>query len=317
MFSIDPVLFSEDAVADETRALNTEIIKTLTAAPDQWSLPTSVVRALRAQGLGIYPLPPRSRRAETLTTEGPGGPIGLRIVRPEGTAKGVYLHIHGGGWMYGAADQQDALLERIADRVGFAAVSVEYRLSPEHRFPAAPDDCLAAALWLIENAASEFQTETLAIGGESAGAHLSVLTLLALRDRHGLAPFKGANLVAGCFDLGLTPSARQFGSEKLILRTIDVRNFVKNFLPADADPGTPDISPLYADLSGMPPALFSVGTRDALLDDSVFMAMRWLAAGNPCDLAIFPGGAHVFQAFPIPMAEESLQRMDAFLQSLA
>ena len=146
---------------------------------------------------------------------------------------------------------------------------------------------------------------------------LRVLTLLALRDRHGLSPFQGANLVAGCFDLGLTPSARQFGDEKLILRTTDIENFVKHFLVCGTDRRAPHISPLYADLTGMPPALFSVGTHDALLDDSIFMAMRWLAAGNLCDLAIFPGGAHVFQAFAIPLAEESLQRIDAFLQSLA
>ena len=317
MFSIEPALFSEDAVAAETRALNADIIAALEDAPDQWSLPHTVIRERRALGQGIYPLPPKSSRAETLSIDGPGGVIALRVIRPLGVAKGVYLHIHGGGWMYGAADQQDALLERVADRVGFAAVSVEYRLSPEHPFPAAPDDCLAAALWLSENARSEFQTEKLAIGGESAGAHLSVLTLLALRERHGLSPFQGANLVAGCFDLGLTPSARQFGDEKLILRTTDIENFVKRFLVCGTDRRAPHISPLYADLTGMPPALFSVGTRDALLDDSIFMAMRWLAAGNLCDLAIFPGGAHVFQAFAIPLAEESLQRIDAFLQSLA
>src|SRR5690606_24582730 len=119
----------------------------------------------------------------------------------------VYLHIHGGGWVLGAADQQDVLLQRIAEGAGVAVVSVDYRLAPEHPFPAAPDDCAAAASWVLENAASEWGTERLLVGGESAGAHLTALTLLRLRDRMG-APdaVSAANLVFGAYDLSMTPS---------------------------------------------------------------------------------------------------------------
>ena len=79
------------------------------------------------------------------------------------------------------------------------------------------------------------------------------------------------------------------------------------------DPADPDISPLQADLAGLPPALFSVGGGDALLDDSLFMAARWSAAGNAAELAVYPGGCHVFQAFPSGQTEQSLARMDRFL----
>jgi acetyl esterase/lipase len=205
------------------------------------------------------------------------------------------------------------MLERIVTGTGQACVSVEYRLAPEHPYPAAPDDCEAAALWLARNAKAEFGTEVLTIGGESAGGHLSAVTLLRLRDKHGFTGFAGANLAFGAFDLSMTPSQRRFGDRRLVLRTADIMHFADAFLPGVTDRRAPDISPLFADLSGMPPALFSVGTCDALLDDSLFMHARWLAACNQAELAIYPGGAHGLTAFPITLAREANARIDAFL----
>jgi acetyl esterase/lipase len=111
----------------------------------------------------------------------------------------------------------------------------------------------------------------------------------------------------------MTPSQRLFGDRRLVLRTTDIRHFADAFLPDVADRRAPDISPLFADLSGLPPALFSIGTSDALLDDTLFMHARWLAAGNQAELAIYPGGAHGFTAFPMTLAREANARMDAFL----
>ncbi len=305
-------LFDDSAISAETRALNAEIVKTIDAAPDKWLFPPATMRERRRQGLGPFPLAPRSARAETIEIEGPHGPIPLRIIAPE-TPRGVYLHIHGGGWVFGGADEQDPRLERIADRCGLAVVSVEYRMAPEHPHPIPCDDCEAAALWVVGNAKARFGADRFAIGGESAGGHLSVVTMLRLRDRHGLTPFSAANLVAGCYDLGLTPSARNFGEENLILTTRDIRTFVDRFVPRSQPLDDPDVSPIHADVAGLPPALFSIGTRDALLDDSLFMAMRWAAAGNDTELAVYPGGAHVFMAFPGTLGEQALERMDAFL----
>jgi acetyl esterase/lipase len=193
---------------------------------------------------------------------------------------------------------------------------VDYRLAPEAPYPAGPDDCEAAALWLLREAESRFGTTRFVIGGESGGAHLSVLTLLRLRDRHGLTPFIGANLFAGCYDLTLTPSVRRWGDEKLVLDTRDIRIFTDNFCGPDIDRGSPEISPLYADLKGMPPALLSVGTLDPLLDDTLFMSARWVAAGNQAELALWPGGCHVFIGYPSRMAERAFTRIDAFMNSL-
>ena len=107
--------------------------------------------------------------------------------------RGVYLHLHGGGWVLGGADMQDPMLERIADNTGQAVVAVEYRLAPEHTYPAGLDDCEAAAVWVVQNANKEFGTDVLTIGGESAGGHLTAVTILRMRDRHGYTGFRGAN----------------------------------------------------------------------------------------------------------------------------
>jgi acetyl esterase/lipase len=258
-----------------------------------------------------------SPRARTIEVKGKdGNTISLRVIKPA-KPRGVYLHFHGGGWVLGGADLQDPMLERIVDNTGLAAVSVEYRLAPEHPYPAGPDDCEAAALWLVQNVAKEFGTDLLTVGGESADAHLSAITLLRLRDRHGFAGFRGANLVYGAFDLGMTPSQRAFGSKRLLLRTIDIQQFYNAFLPTVMERRVADISPLYANLKGLCPALFSVGTADALLDDTLFMHGRWIAAGNPAELAIYPGAAHGFTLFAGRQAETATARMDAFLRRVA
>jgi acetyl esterase/lipase len=313
---IDPALFDPAAISPEIRDQNARIVEALARLPDPWSLPLDVVRERRRQGGGPFPPMPKSPRAEVFAIEGPAGPIPMRVIAPE-RPRGVYLHIHGGGWTWGAADEQDPWLDRLADRLGLATVSVEYRLAPEDPYPAAPEDCEAAALWLVREGGRHFGTDLFTIGGESAGAHLALTTLLRLRDRHGAAPFRGANLFAGCYDLALTPSAALWGDEKLVLNTRDIRIFADNYCGDGADRRSPGISPLHAQLSGLPPALFSVGTRDPLLDDSLFMASRWAAAGNRAELALWPGGCHVFHRFESGLTDQALERIDGFLGSLS
>ena len=311
-----PLDFSPASVTAETRAINDAIIATMTGMQDWWVIGAETVRAARRRGEGPFPPTPKSDRAVTRTIRGRGGyDIPLRVIAPD-SPRGIYLHIHGGGWVLGASDQQDPLLERIADNAGLACVSVEYRLAPEHPYPAGPDDCEDVALWLARESIGEFGTDSLAIGGESAGGHLSAVTLLRLRDRHGYAGFRAANLVYGAFDLGMTPSQRAFGDDpRLVLRTKDIVQFADAFVPEGFDRRDPDLSPLYADLRGLPPALFTIGTRDALIDDSLFMHGRWIAAGNQAELAIYPGGAHGFNLFAGELAASANARMDAFLRA--
>src|SRR5580704_1681912 len=243
---LDPAVFRAEAISDETRRFNEVILKLLTPMPDWWVAGAQATRDARARGEGAFPLPPKSPRARTITIDGKGGKIPLRILAPQ-NPRGVYLHIHGGGMVLGAADLQDPMLERVNEKAGLACVSVEYRLAPENPYPAGPDDCESAALWLAKNAQAEFGSGALAIGGESAGATLSAVTLLRMRDRHGFTGFCAANLVYGAYDLSMTPSQRQFGNERLVLRTVDIENFTRAYLPGAQDLRHPDISPLYAD----------------------------------------------------------------------
>lgn len=314
--AIDPFLFSDEAIPADTRQLNDAIVKAMTSMPEWWDVGADKVRAARARGEGVFPVAAKSQRAHWIEIDGGNRKIPLRVIAAN-NPRGVYLHIHGGGHVLGGADQQDRMLERIADETRLTAISVEYRLAPEHPFPAGPDDCEAAALWVHEHLA-DFGGAKFAIGGESAGAHLSALTLLRLKQRLGRNPIGAANLVFGVFDLAMTPSARAFGDDmRLVLRTLDIEKFSAAFLPGKsaAERADPAISPLYADLSGLCPALFTIGTRDALLDDSLFMHARWNAAGNRGELAIYPGAAHGFIAFPCSQTFAALARITAFLNA--
>jgi acetyl esterase/lipase len=313
------IAVEEDAVLAETRAFNANVERELAARPSMHTLPIQVARDERREGTGPFPAPVLlPERAQDLTIPGRSGAIGLRVIMPEREAVGVYLHIHGGGWALSAADLQDPVLVELADATGLCAVSVEYRLAPEHPYPAGPDDCEDAALWLLERGFAELGVPPVAtIGGDSAGGHLSAVTLLRLRDRHAITgAFAAANLIYGAFDLSMTPSQRNWGERNLIISTPILRYFDEFFLPglSPEERRDPDISPLYADLRDMPPALFTVGTLDPLLDDSLFMEARWRAAGARTELGVWPEGIHGFNSFPLQMTAAAHEAQYAFLR---
>ncbi len=228
--------------------------------------------------------------------------------------RGVFFHIHGGGWVLGANDHADLRNEWLADATGLTVVAPAYRLAPEHPYPAAPDDCEAAALWLVENAAKVFGTDLLFIGGESAGGHLSLVTMLRLRERLGECPFAAAGLIYGAYDLRGTPSVRAFGDQPLVINDPVMTWFVEQFAES-RDLTDPDVSPLFADLAGLPPALFTVGDLDPLLDDTLFCYERYRAAGNEARLDVWPGGIHAFDYFDNDYARRFRESIHAFLNS--
>ena len=300
----DPAL---DAHVAETRAFNAKLPKEQT--PARWT-PEAIAKArdlTQVMG-GVFATKPGAG-FEDRTVAGPAGPLRLRVfVPPE--VRAVYLDVHGGGFFMGAPEMDDAGNAALAKRAQVATVAVAYRLAPEHPYPAGPDDCEAAALWLLANAKREFGRERLLIGGGSAGANLAAVTLLRLRDRHQSAGrFLGANLVFGVYDVSGTPSQLRGG----------IASFRDLYLPGrdTAERRHPDVSPLYADLAGLPPALFTVGTADSLYDDSLFMAMRWRAAGNEAELAIYPESVHGFTVFPTAMARAANERIQRWLAARA
>lgn len=308
---LHPSLFQAGAIDPETESINKLVEGLLATVPATNQRTPAEIRAEREAGSGIFPPLVLLPEARERFISGPTGPIKLRLFVPD-KVECVYLHIHGGGWVLGAAHHQDPLLKLIADNCNAAVLSVDYRLAPEHPYPAGPDDCEAAAVWLVKNSVSEFGTDKLMIGGESAGAHLSAVTLLRLRDKHGFTDFRAANLVFGAFDLSFTPSVRRWGDRNLILNTPIIEWFTDHFVARDRRED-PDVSPLYADLRDMPPALFTVGTLDPLLDDSLFMHDRWVAAGNTAELVAYPGCIHGFTAFPSKAGREGNLRQLEFL----
>ncbi len=270
------------------------------------------IAASRAAQMGGAP----SDRALDRTIDGPAGPIGLRTFESD-KPDGVLFHIHGGAWMGGSAEMMDPLHEIIVDTCNVAVVSVSYRLAPEHPHPAGPDDCEAAARWVVDHAAGEFGSDRLLIAGESAGAHLAAVTLLRMRNKHNAADrFLGANLMFGAYDLSRTPSQRGVGIAPGT-DILDGTGFPLDlFLPgmSGEERRDPDVSPLYADLHGMPPAIFSVGTNDHLLDDTLFMARRWEVAGNRTELLVYPETPHGCIALP-SVARHFLPRLFDFFRS--
>ena len=272
------------------------------------------LEVVRAQRAAIAAMRVTSGEAVDRTIPGPAGPMRVRTFVPD-VVEGVLLHIHGGGFILGDPEMGDQLNTMLSTSRHLAVVSLDYRLAPEHPFPAGPDDCEAAALWLIDHARAELGSDRLLIGGESAGAHLAALTLLRLRDRHqAVDQFRGANLVFGVYDLSRTPSQRGVGAGPDILSAPSLQAMAATFTPGltDDDRRHPAISPLFADLRGLPPALFTVGTADHLLDDTLFMAARWQAAGNEAELLVYPHGQHGLTGLPT-VAAHWQPRLLAFL----
>lgn len=308
------MITDEDCLA-ETLAFNKKFEAAAASRPAREGAPdATVLVALRRNRLGGDTPPVRLPQGRDRVL---AGGVRVRAFVPD-RVDGVYLHIHGGGWAFGSADGQDERLWRLAEQARLAVLSVEYRLAPEHPFPAGPDDCEAAARWLVDHAAAEFGTQRLLIGGESAGAHLSVVTLLRLRDRHGVTgAFRAAHLLFGPYDLSMTPSQRSFGPRRLLSNTGTLRQTYELFTPGTGaeQRRDPEVSPLFADLAGLPPARMVVGTEDPLLDDSLFLATRWQAAGAPVQLGVVAGAMHGFTLFPLTVTGRELQRERDFLST--
>ena len=211
---IDPSIFHETEPDAEMEAFNADVENELSKLPPLHTLPPQVIRDAREQGDSIWGTFKILDEVEERILKGSTADVPVRVFVPE-VVKGVYLHIHGGGFMLGRAYQYDEMMTAVAAACQVATVSVDYRLAPENPYPAGPDDCETAAVWLAENALSEFGTDRLVIGGESAGANLSAVTLLRMRDRHDFSGFCAAVLTYGGFDLCMTPSARNWGYSRL------------------------------------------------------------------------------------------------------
>jgi acetyl esterase len=254
------------------------------------------------------------------TIETDAGSIRLRTFIPQGPIRGVMLRIHGGGWAAGAPEDDDTVNDRYARICGLVITSPEYRLTPDVTAVEQIAECVAVAEWLAANAGAEFGSDTLLIGGISAGAHLAAATLIHLRAESPgtFARFVAAVLDSGPYDFGRTPSAYLANDETLIVTGTWLEGFIDLALPNRTvdQLRASDVSPLLNDLTGMPPALFTVGNLDPLRDESILMAARWQLDGSRADLDVWPEGPHAFANITTPLAELAADRATSWITAV-
>jgi acetyl esterase/lipase len=291
---IDPEQFGRSACPADAWQRAEKLREALAGFPRLNERPIDKTRAALASDSGLFGRPPASPIAEDISIQSSDSSLNLRIYRPP-VARFVILHIHGGGFVFGDARQTDHVQESLARSAQAIVISVDYRLAPEFPFPAAQDDCLAAMGWALDFAERELCQSAIGLAGESAGANLAATTLLRLKAAGRAQRIFAAAFSYGMFDLALTPSARNWSLGNLLIDDEVLAWYAGQYAPG-RDLGDPLLSPLRAELQGLCPALFGVGTLDPLLDDSVMMAARWASAGQPSELEVYPGEVHGFDA---------------------
>jgi acetyl esterase len=251
-------------------------------------------------------------KTENLTVPGPGGPIAIRLYTPVAAGHDpmpALIYYHGGGFVIGNIETHDGLCRMMANEGGFRVISVDYRLAPECKYPAAIDDAFAALAWVQANAAHiGVDANRIAVGGDSAGGALAAQVAQLAKAKGGM-PLACQMLLFPVTQVGEeTSSLREFAVGYFLEReTLDW--FYASYLPDDADKSDPKISPLRAkDLAGLPPAFVMLGGYDPLHDEGAQYAEKLRAAGVKVTVADYPSMVHCFvymQSF-LPQAHEAL-----------
>lgn len=241
-----------------------------------------------------------------------GGVPALSIRMPDSCDDRVVLYLHGGGYTIGSANTHKSLVARISRDSGARCLSLDYRLAPEHPFPAAVDDALAGYRHLL---ASGVESSRIIIGGDSAGGGLTLATLLALRDAGDPLPAAGF-----CYspwtDLEGTGDSHDDPATNDPMVEIDGLRSMGRLYFGETDPKHPLVAPLHADFAGLPPLLIFVGTRELLLDDSTRVAEKAKAAGVDVTLYVEEGLVHVwpFLGDDVPEAALALEQTSEFIR---
>jgi acetyl esterase/lipase len=264
-------------------------------------LGVSEQRRLLAELIAAQPLPP----GVTVTAAELGGVPTAEITVDGTEPRHVILYFHGGVYVLGDAFQAAGLASQVGRRTRATVISVDYRLAPEHPYPAAVDDALAAYQALLDNGTDPAD---IALAGESAGGGLAVATLVNARD-HGLPLPAAAYLLSPYADLTLAGATMDTKSKADPLLSRDSLQARIADYTAGHDPALGLISPVFADLSGLPPLIVQAGTHEVLLDDAVRLARQAATADVEVTLDITPGVPHVFQAY-YPILDEAAAALD-------
>lgn len=222
------------------------------------------------------------------------GAMRARLYRPEGAqAESVIVYAHGGGWTFGSIETHDGTMRNLAVAGGCAVLGVDYRLAPEHPFPAPLDDLLASVAFVERGGlGTPIPAERIAIAGDSAGANMALAALLRRRDE-GLPPLSAAALFYGCYEPDFsTASHAAFGGGDYLLTSANMRWYWNNFLGAEPDETLSLAAPGRAALAGLPPLYLSAAGLDPLRDDTIRLAQRLGEAGVPFRFDHVPGVVH-------------------------
>jgi acetyl esterase len=257
----------------------------------------SVADARRAMEMlaAMRPDPPAVASAIDRRIPGPAGEIPVRVYTPSGPApRPVLVYFHGGGWVLGGIETHDGVCRALASGAACVVVSVDYRLAPEHKFPAAAEDCYAAARWVAANAAElGADAQRLAVGGDSAGGNLAAVVSQMARDRGGPGLVFQLLIYPATVAAFDTPSYRD-NAEGFLLTTADMRWFWDHYLSRPDDAANPYASPLVGALAGLPAALVITAEFDPLRDEGEQYAHRLEEAGVAARLSRYDGMIHGF-----------------------
>lgn len=239
------------------------------------------------------------------------GVPGEWISTPDARKDRVLFYLHGGAYCFGSCDSHRGLVSRLARACGSRALLIEYRLAPEHPFPAALEDSTAAFRELIR---SGVRPENLVIAGDSAGGGLTMATLLTLRDEGDPLP-SAAVLLSPWTDLEGTGESMKTKADVEPWLDPEKSHLLAKLYLGDLDPRHPLVSPIHADLNNLPPLLVHVGSDECLLDDSVRLVERAKSAGVETEFKIWDEMWHVFHGFPIPEAQQAIEEIGAFVRA--
>jgi len=293
----------------ELLRLSLRTVKTVKAARKQRDVPVASIRRRLALIEPIVPRPPAGTKTTSFDVEGINAVETL--VRGARTDRCV-LYFHGGGYAFGTAPLLRDFTWRLGAATGASVLYFDYRLAPEHPFPAAVEDASKVYRWL----AGHMNPARIAFVGDSAGGGLVLATLHKMRDEGFTLP-RAAVAISPWTDLALTgPSLRSNAKSDPMMDVRHLPTFAAHYL-GGADPRHPYASPLYGDLSGLPPVLIQVGSDEILRDDAVRMAEKLRAAGGDVKLEEWPRMPHVWHHYAriLPEGRHAIERIGAFVQT--
>ncbi len=268
----------------------------------------------------VQPDPPDVASVEDIAIPAPHGKIPVRVYKPKSGTAPAFIFYHGGGWVIGELDGYDVVCRQIANETGFVVFSVDYRLAPEHKFPAAAIDAIAATQWIVDQATKfGIDPDKVFVGGDSAGGNLTAVVTINARDNGG-PKFAGQVLIYPATDMAMTHPSHSDPETDVLLTNSLMRWFIDHYLSGQADVDDWRASPSRVkDLKGLPRALLVTAAADPLHDEGVAYKDRLQAAGVDVTYSEYAGQFHGFWTMGklIPEANKLTREIAAWLKARA